>query len=377
MFGKVAIADVNGDSVINVLDAIDVAIFGAGYNGDDEGDNTGDLGKDAANRNGSTGTDDDEGRGVFIVNALTGDLVWKAVNGASTAFVSADKAYTHIDMDDSIPSGVGAADTDGNGLTDRLYVGDTGGVLWRMDIEGSTIANWTATPVVSVGRHFSGSAVDDRRFFNRPDIVQTRDDSSPANFDAVLIGTGDRENPLGTSVENYFYLFKDRNISSGTPPVTMKDHDDFADLSADCVTAGNCDASTVAALATTGWTFALGPNNGGDKNLAPAITIGGIVFFTTFAPGSIANVCDLNEGTGRVFAVNLQDATPVFNYLTSNDDNGVTLERSDKLESGGIPVEVVPLGDDLVLIQGQAGGSNIQAAGVNTDWDTFWYNEGD
>ncbi len=204
VFGKVAIADVNGDSVINVLDAIDVAIFGAGYNGDDEGDNTGDLGKDAANRNGSTGTDDDEGRGVFIVNALTGDLVWKAVNGASTAFVSADKAYTHIDMDDSIPSGVGAADTDGNGLTDRLYVGDTGGVLWRMDIEGSTIANWTATPVVSVGRHFSGSAVDDRRFFNRPDIVQTRDDSSPANFDAVLIGTGDRENPLGRASKTTF-----------------------------------------------------------------------------------------------------------------------------------------------------------------------------
>ena len=72
--------------------------------------------------------------------------------------------------------------------------------------------------------------------------------------------------------------------------------------------------------------------------------------------------------------VSLQDATGVFNFDTSNDlpDQDV-LERVDVLGSGGIPVEVVPLGEGLVLVQGQEAGENIIDTGVRTGFKTYWH----
>jgi hypothetical protein len=81
----------------------------------------------------------------------------------------------------------------------------------------------------------------------------------------------------------------------------------------------------------------------------------------------------LSEGQGRLFAVSLQDATAVFDFDTSNDGGGITYERVDLLESGGIPVEVVPLGEGRVLIQGQQAGENIMSPGGKTSFKTYWH----
>ncbi|MGH9895815.1 MAG: hypothetical protein ACREA0_28280, partial [bacterium] len=352
-----------------------VLVFGGGYSGDDAGDNVPDLdkvppsfGKDAANRppKDVPGTDDDEGNAIYVVDAETGELIWKATGGG-TGFDSGAKAYRHPDMVDSIPSELAAVDTNGNGLIDRIYFGDTGGVVWRADATGKSgsppsvaaelgteISQWTVTPLLDAGRHFDSNA--DRRFFNRPDVVLSRD--STGGFDAVLIGSGDREHPLGTSVQNSFYMIKDRFTLSGVPPSTTTTPDNLADLTSDCVSNASCDATTQANLAN-GWFFHL--QGSGEKNLASALTLGGKVFFTSFSPSPPAGgVCGLSEGMGKLYAVALQDARGLYNYDTSDDGN----ERSDNLESGGIPVEVIPIGEDKLLIQGQRAGEgeggNIQ-----------------
>jgi len=64
----------------------------------------------------------------------------------------------------------------------------------------------------------------------------------------------------------------------------------------------------------------------------------------------------LSEGTGKIFAVSLLDATAIFSIDTDNDSDpdNPTLERFAELDSGGIPVETVPLGGDDILILGSA-----------------------
>ena len=347
-----------------------VVVFGGGYNGDDDGDNLGDLGKDAANRvNTIPGTDDDEGNAIFIVDAQTGALIWKAVKGGTRTYSSANKTYQHPSLTDSIPSELAAADTDGDGKFDRLYFGDTGGQVWRADLAGTDRSNWSLTVMLNAGRRFDNTPSNDLRFFNRPDVVQTR--VGNANFDAVLIGSGDRENPLNNTVVNQFFMLKDRNTISGSPPTTVLTPNNLADLTLDCVTTGTCSSTVAAKLTDGGWFFKLGGL--GEKNLAAAVTVGGTVFFTTFIPTAPSGTCGLSEGSGAQYAVKLQTAQAVYNYNTANDLNGVTLDRSDSLGGGGIPVEVVPIGNNRVLVQGQEVGQNIQTVNSPTNWQTYWY----
>ena len=368
-----------------------VVVFAGGYNGDDDGDDAGDLGKDAKNRATrasaipSPGTDDDEGNAVYIVDATNGNLIWKAIKDTSVGYDTTRKAFTHPELVDSFPSRVSAVDTDGDRLLDRIYVADSGGVVWRIDLAGlfdhdsdSTTPDillhdkpsvWSMTKLLSVGRHVSGftTLADDRRFFNRPDLVQSRDSIGP--FDGVLIGSGDREDPNGTGVDNFFYLIKDRAITSGLPPTTVLEHDDIADLTSNCLQDSSC---SVAPDLGNGWRIALTDN--GEKNLASAITAAGSVFFSTFAPTPPTGTCSLSEGTGRLYVVSLQDATAVFNFDTTNDIGGtVLLDRVDLLASGGIPVEVVPLGAGELLVQGQEAGQNIMNAGGQMSFKTYWH----
>jgi type IV pilus assembly protein PilY1 len=368
-----------------------VLVFAGGYNGDDESDDLGDLGKDAKNRStrASTtptpGVDDDEGNAIFIVDATNGDLIWKAVYGASAGYDTVRKAYLHPGMVDSFPAGVSAVDTNGDRLLDRIYAGDTGGVLWRIDLAGlfdhdsststpNILVNdepsvWQVSKLLSVGRHVGGftTIVDDRRFFNRPDVVQSRDNVGP--FDGVLIGSGDREDPNGTDVNNYFYLIKDRAITSGLPtPITLE-HGHITDLTSNCLQDSSC---TVAPNLNNGWRIALGAS--GEKSLASPITAAGSVFFSTFSPTPPSGTCSLSEGTGRLYVVALQDATAVFNFDTTNDIGGTAvLDRVDLLASGGIPVAVVPLGAGELLIQGQEAGQNIVNAGGQMSFKTYWH----
>ncbi|MFT6639575.1 MAG: type IV pilus assembly protein PilY1 [Patiriisocius sp.] len=71
------------------------------------------------------------GNAIYIVNAQTGELIWKADRNKFS------------DMDYSITSDVRVLDIDADGLTDRLYVGDMGGQVWRFDINSGHEAGET------------------------------------------------------------------------------------------------------------------------------------------------------------------------------------------------------------------------------------------
>jgi type IV pilus assembly protein PilY1 len=101
-------------------------------------------------KRGSVGTDDSEGNALFVVDAVTGSLIWKARRGAGGA---GSKVFEHPRLTDSIPSTLTVADMDGDGYTDRMVVGDTGGNIWRADIGGDDTSKWKLSLLASVGRH--------------------------------------------------------------------------------------------------------------------------------------------------------------------------------------------------------------------------------
>jgi len=333
-----------------------VLIFGAGY----------DTNKDAT----GLGTADSMGRGVFIVDATTGQLIrsFTPATGSSTNIQVAGLSH-------SVPASVTTIDTNGDTISDRLYFGDTGGNLWRIDMPGNTLhgnatpspdsytAVWYATKLAAVN---GGTTASDRRFFNAPDVVRSKrkvckeyhpspDDTickiaTVINYDAVVLGTGDRTNPNAVDVDNQFYMFRDERISpydsaaptSGAcstaiatdPPVPVDFRcylplgtGDLYDATSNIIQTGSTTQQAAAEAALegkNGWLLNLSVN--GEKSLSRSLTLYGSVFFTTFSPNSSvasANSCVPQAGTGRLYQVALQDARAKRHF-----DNDGVLDRS-------------------------------------------------
>lgn len=322
-----------------------------------------------------TGTDDAQGKAVYVVDIETGTLIWKAVGTGSASA----NTFVHPGMLDSFPSPVAVADMDGDGFTDRVVVGDSGGNVWRVDLAGNLPSNWKMTLLATLGRHqgLVGNKVADRRFFHRPDIVPTRDGIGA--FDAIVIGSGDRADPLSTGGKNvakdYLYMIKDRNIAIGGGVDSLLIHADLADVSDNCLQASMPCARDL----SNGWRLEL--SDEGEKSLSTPLTIGGTVFFTTYSPpiGVDKNDCQPSEGLGYLYAVDLQNAFAVNNYDSTDDGldgSGYSSTDSDRrtlLSSEGIPAEVVSLPPDKILRPDLT----TESATSSNRWKTFWYNAED
>ncbi|MDX1443224.1 MAG: PilC/PilY family type IV pilus protein [Gammaproteobacteria bacterium] len=359
---------------------VPVLIFGGGY----------DTNKD---KEGVLGTADSRGNAFFVVEAKTGDLVWKAVQSGT----SGTRVDVHADLTDSIPSDITIVDTDGDGLTDRAVFGDTGGKVWRVDMH-EELANWQISLLATLGSDTNRG--DDRRFFHRPDFVPSLDGpGTSGQFDAVIIGSGDRANPLdrprGSTVPlNYLYMIKDRSTAPATATNTVSDtgltHDSLLDVTDNCLQNGTSDTCDPDNKLQSGWKLEL--NQGvGEKILSTPLTISNTVFVTSFLPlgqsvdvadSSQAQTCGPSEGEGLLYAVNLADATSVKNWNEYNDSDedgdGVFEEildasdRTTELASAGIPADVVAFtkdGQTRVLPPDL----RVRDHGTGNLIRTFWY----
>ena len=305
------------------------------------------------------GTNDTYGNAIYVVDAATGALIWKAVGGSGTD--SSTVRYEGA-LVDSISATPAVLDSDGNGLHDRILVGDTGGNVWRADIAGPDTSKWKITLLAALGRHSTGTPTkaDDRRFHHRPDVVQGSDEDGA--YDAVIIGSGDRQDPLdkGGIASNWMYMIKDRNIAPGSGQDTGLLHDDLGDVTDTCVIAG----SDCTADLGPGWRLAL--EYGGEKSLATPTTIGGTVYFTTYLPpGGSSSTCTPSEGNGRLYAVSFKNAAARNNYdITTEED-----ERYTTLNAQGIPAEIVSLPPTSILRPDLT----IERTGAPTRFQTYWF----
>ena len=283
-------------------------VFGAGY----------DTNKDEAIR-----SEDNTGRGVYIVEAETGKLVW-ALTPNSNGFEGRH----------SIAADVTTLDSDYDGYIDRIYAADTGGDIWRIDMPGESSSGFSHFKLAELG---SSSATEDRRFFYKPlvarttfskvtetDIngekVTTRLDTP---YDAIVIGSGNRSKPTSTSEQNQLFMIRDENTVTKSfkdnkpepiKPVdlmpmnsdpfgnSLDDIDQFVELEADLAE-------------FQGWRYELGT---GEKSLAAATVVGGVAYFTSFTPASdtsTENQCSLSGGGGSLYAFHLHYGTKVYDSL--------------------------------------------------------------
>jgi type IV pilus assembly protein PilY1 len=287
-----------------------------------------------------------------MIDAETGALIWSLSRSGDTKFNGSD----------SIPSSIGTLDSDGDGFTDRLYAGDTGGNVWRVDMPGADKNKFSVFKLASLGNADEGSAThnNDRRFFSEPDIVRAYitetidtgkvDDDNKAiivqqdiPYDAILIGSGDKTNPLNTNNDDAFFMIKDVNIrsrqftSSTVPaipsPIKINDLADYTDNPfGDVLTTQQRETLALQVSLKSGWFIDL--NLSGEKSTASSITVNNQVNFTTYTPPSeVGGVCQVINGQGWLYRVDL--ALGINKYNSSDDGSDDSGSDDDGTDDDG------------------------------------------
>jgi type IV pilus assembly protein PilY1 len=273
-----------------------------------------------------------------VVDLITGGLIWKHTN------------LEDPDMAGCVPSDIVALDTNDRGFIDRLYVGDTGGQMWRFDIGSSDPTNWTGRVI------FDCNPVGDegRKVFYPPDVVFEE------GYEMLFWGTGDRAHPKGTGVTNRVYALKDRDSLTPLSETDLVDVTD--DLLQDPLASEETKVNIRTQLSSgNGWYIRL-EDRLGEKVLAPAITYFGTVYLTAFTPtqGDELDPCYVGTGTARLYALDYKTGEAVLNFDTTNDAGEDTvLRKSDRLRQIGT---AIPSGMVIALIRGM-GSSYIGVGG--------------
>ena len=321
-----------------------VLIFGAGY------DNVAEDTEPPAS--------DTMGRGIFILDATTGALVWSATPTSTVCKgTPAPASCSAAGMTYSIPSDITLIDRNYDGKIDRLYVGDVGGNVWRVDLEptnkinglGTTCTSttqtactpdiWQVEKLAALGCATGPCAVGiaPRKILYPPEVITTK------TYDAVFTATGDREHPLysdptlypqsACAVTNRAYLLKDPATGldgSGTTTITEQPgtaanlFDATATLyngtlSGYFVTFNACEKAVNAPLVTAGYIY-FGTNQGqAPNNQRCEETLGEAVgyklapfsgkYFTGefegggLPPSPVSGIVNITDATGKTIQV--------------------------------------------------------------------------
>jgi type IV pilus assembly protein PilY1 len=322
---------------------------------------------------------------MFMLDAVSGQLLWHAcpTNVAGLGFDSTANLKL-AKFVNSIPSDVRVLDISNDGFADRMYVGDTGGQMWRFDINNGNAANTLVSGgvIASLGAAAGSggsSPVGARRFYNAPDVTLLK--SLNGLFLNVAIGSGYRGHPLNAEIHDRFYALRDyRPLSAMTQTqydavVPTLDGDLF-----DVTT----NVTPTIPTASPGWKLAFSqPSWRGEKVLAEARTFNKVTLFTTFTPiSSSATACTVKAGNNALYLVNALDGSPF-----SDRDGDSTLESEDRvtpLDQHGIAPEAVilfPSPDDPTKCVGKECSPppvcivGVEACGVtfgNDPMKTFW-----
>ncbi len=308
------------------------------------------------------GTSDSMGRGIYIVNADTGALIFSATPAATST-----SNLRVTGMTDSMPGSVATLDSDGDGKVDRIYVGDTGGNIWRMDLPGTNKSDWSVFKFASLGSDVTQA--DDRRFFTQPIVVRTINKQVTRTvvggnvvysyqdrpFDAVLIGSGDRNRPSSeATVRNGYFMLRDYDVvpraanAQARSPILITD---LYDVTSDPLSAQtNTDGilATKAGITTAkGWVNWL--NEPGEKSMGAGVVLQGKLYFTSFLPQvqSFQQCTIQSIGAARQYMVDMHYGSS-FRYVVDLEGNQ-TPERYVEVQNKVADDLVVHAGDDAKI----------------------------
>ncbi len=350
----------------------DVLIFGGGYDENQDIDEPG---------------DDSMGRAIYFVDATTGDrLAWVGGSGSG--------ADLEIDgMVNSIPASISAVDISGDGLIDYLFATDTGGRIFRIDLnvgssflKGGVIASLADLGVAdNAGR---------RRFYNKPNVALVKDKEN-GDYLTIAVGSGHRAHPiLTTAVKNRFYVIKDTNVSNVSSSYSYvalteaaTDVTEIGSSIADITAAskkvfnasplmnGDFDSETVSGkekiakmknMLTTGGGWYITFDTEGEKVLAESTTFAGAVIFTSFSKSGVSSsTCGPDTGTSRLYTLDQKWGQAAIDL---DGDGDIDEDDASKIlaHSGIAPRPVIIY---------RKGGSKTIAIGTETIEDSRFHND--
>jgi type IV pilus assembly protein PilY1 len=235
---------------------------------------------------------DTMGRAVFVANARTGAL--------EASFTSANARVTGGSMSFSIPSDLAAIDTDleGNGYLDRIYVGDMGGQVWRFDIGDPDKSLWGGRLLATLA---VSSPTDRRIFFPPAAVKQLR---RGVRYDAVIVGTGNREDPLKATSSDVIAMIKDPDYglyATSTTVVSMSGGDL---LNLGSTSGGATETALIDNASVKGW---YRPLDTGEKVINAPTVFFERIRFGSYTPIAQSNAC-VPPGQGRINELDLLGA---------------------------------------------------------------------
>lgn len=363
-----------------------VIIFGGGYDvtQDNVGYNT-----------------DDTGNRIFIVDAINGDVLWHAGPTNTTGLGYDSTAnFVHPKLANAIPADIRVIDMSGDGFADRMYTADTGGRIWRFDINngkpkgtlnssspnfGSTGTNALVTGGVLASLGFAEgvgtSPASARKFYVAPDasLVTT---ASNVTFVNLAVGSGMRGAPKNTQVTDKIYSIRDL---SPFVAKTQAQYGSFTVIDENTTSLIDATSTLSPTIADNGagWKITLGA---GEKVLSEARTFQGAILFSTYDPDAGAatpvGACTATQGRNGLWIVKALNADP----FADRDGNAsiTTADRRGDLAQQGLAPEAViifPSPDDPTNCQGAAcspapvclvGLENCGVSFTDAPVKTFW-----
>ncbi len=289
------------------------------------------------------------GNNIFILHALTGEKLWDMRNKLGNI------------VNHSIPGGARILDVDRNGLLDRLYFADTGGNVWRLDLDESLGDESKLKKIAKLG----GEGASSRKFYNEPDVAMLQ--ANGKTIFTVSVGSGIRPHPLNDVIDDKMFILLDKQ-----PYGELKDPDDetyfpitMSDLAnveigtsvsngvlTKSIDNDELEGKKITQTDKKGWYISF-PEDG-EKVLAPSITFEGSIIFTTLVPkvlttGELISACAAPATQGRLYALDILEAestidqdqndtidnNDVFNTISASEIPGTPQQVFNKLECDG------------------------------------------
>ena len=256
--------------------------------------------------------------------------VWNATTGGNffsgSEYFSAEGGGSSSIIESSVVAEVSVLDSNGDGVTDRIYTGDLDGNVYRGDI-GIKVDSSGQNPTFT--RKLQKIADVDGKIFDHIDVVRTF--LGGQKIDALFFGTGDHVDVKTANSGNYLYMLIDEN--------THTSFDTFSEIaSSDLITTnGNDDKETdlITGLQSTtaqkkGWMRALRTN---ERAWNRPITLAGVTFFTTFIPptSTTTSACGDggNYGDSYLYAILSTKAKAAFGgSVTALEEKDTEAERT-------------------------------------------------
>lgn len=242
-----------------------------------------------------------KGNQLYIVDAVTGQLIWYASGSSSDT-----DATIVSDMKFSVPTAPNVVDVDLDGVADAIYFGDLGGQVFRADVDSKALVNTGVIKRVKLlaklGETTAGTTSNQRRFYEPPSVALFKD-ANNVSFATVAQGSGYRSHPLNTQIDEHFYVFFDYDLprydlatAADTALQSVISNTDLVKLD---LTSTTVQTNGVDVTGKRGW-YVDFPESG-EKSLAPALTFKNKLLFSTYTPLISGGKCSPVIGKTKLY----------------------------------------------------------------------------